>query len=110
MTGDMALDSALETTGASAEGYELVKDAAIATAGVTAGGKVGMIAGKVGGRLKSSSILKSSSGQNKTSDKTNQSNNSSQSDESTHNELLNNISESRSKLSNYSEKFEEKNK
>ena len=108
-------NSALETTGISAESYELAKDVAVTAAGVTAVGKLAKAGLGIGGKIASKAGLGNSLS-NKTNNKTNQPSDSSQQNGSSHNNSLNSISDvnqaieqTRSSKDNYTKKLE-KNK
>ena len=107
-------NSALETTGISAESYELAKDVAVTAAGATALGKLGKTlwgAGdKIIGKLSGSSGIGT---EKKSTNKTNNTNDNSQQNESTHSNSLNSISDvnqaieqTRSSKDNYTKKLE----
>ena len=109
-------NSALETTGISAESYELAKDAAVTAAGATALGKLAKVSLGIGKKLTSGSSLSKSL--NSTNNKTNNTNDNGQQNESTHNNSLNlnsisdvnqAIEQTRSSKDNYTKKLE-KNK
>ena len=105
-------NSALETTGISAESYELAKDVAVTAAGATALGKLGKTLWGAGEKLASvSNPLKNTT--NKSTNKTNNTNDNSQQNESTHSSSLNSISDvnqaieqTRSSKDNYTKKLE----
>jgi hypothetical protein len=93
-------NSALETTGISAESYELAKDVAVTAASATAAGKVLKTAGKIGKAISPFNSI----GKEKSPDKTQNTSDNNNQNESTHNNLQdirNKIADSRSAMSNY---------
>ena len=107
-------NSALETTGISAESYELAKDAAVTAASVMTAGKMLKATKGIGKKLMSSSLNKSFSN---TPNKSDNSSDNNQQSESTHSSnSLNSISDvnqaieqTRSSKDNYTKKLEKTN-